>query len=41
VATCTLTAAQTLLAEQDHDTILASYPGTTSYQPSSATMTPP
>jgi YVTN family beta-propeller protein len=41
VATCTLTAAQTLLAENDHDTILASYPGNTSYQPSSATMTPP
>jgi hypothetical protein len=41
VATCTLTAAQTLLAENDHDTILASFPGTTSYQPSSATMTPP
>jgi hypothetical protein len=42
VATCTLTAAQTRLAEQDHDPILASYPGTASYQPSSsATMTPP
>jgi YVTN family beta-propeller protein len=41
VATCTLTAPQTLLAEQDHDPILASYPGTTSYQPSSATMSPP
>jgi YVTN family beta-propeller protein len=40
-ATCTLTAAQTLLAEQDHDPILASYSGTASYQPSSATMTPP
>ena len=41
VATCTLTAAQTLLAEHDHDPILASYSGTASYQPSSATMTPP
>jgi hypothetical protein len=28
-------------AEHDHDTIPASYPGTTNYQPSSATMTPP
>jgi DNA-binding beta-propeller fold protein YncE len=41
VATCTLTAAQTLLAENDHDPIQASYPGTANYQPSSATMTPP
>ncbi len=41
VATCMLTAAQTLLAEQDHDPILASFPGTTNYQPSSATLTPP
>jgi hypothetical protein len=40
-ATCTLTAAQTLLAENDHDPIQASYPGTANYQPSSATMTPP
>ena len=42
VATCTLTSAQTLLAENDHDPILASYPGDASYRPSSAaTLTPP
>jgi hypothetical protein len=40
-ATCTLTAAQTLLAENDNQPIQASYPGTANYQPSSATMTPP
>jgi DNA-binding beta-propeller fold protein YncE len=39
VATCVLTGPQTLLVEQDHDTIRASYPGNTSYQPSSATAT--
>jgi YVTN family beta-propeller protein len=39
VATCVLTGPQTLLVEQDHDTIGASYPGNTSYQPSSATAT--
>jgi len=41
VATCTLTTAQTVLAEQDHDTIQASYSGNADYQPSSATLTPP
>jgi YVTN family beta-propeller protein len=41
MATCTLTAAQTVLAEHDHDPILASYPGNANYQPSSATLTPP
>jgi YVTN family beta-propeller protein len=40
-ATCTLTAAQTTLAEQDGDTIQASYPATANYQPSSASLTPP
>ena len=40
-ATCTLTAAQTALAEQDGDTIQASYAGTANYQPSSASLTPP
>jgi len=40
-ATCTLTAAQTALAEQDGDTIQASYPGNANYQPSSASLTPP
>jgi hypothetical protein len=30
---------QTLLAEQDNDSIRASYPGSTSYRPSSATAT--
>jgi YVTN family beta-propeller protein len=39
VAACVLTSPQTLLVEQDHDTIRASYPGSTSYQPSSATAT--
>jgi YVTN family beta-propeller protein len=39
VATCVLTGPQTLLAEQHKDTIRASYPGNTSYQPSSATAT--
>jgi YVTN family beta-propeller protein len=39
VATCVLTGPQTLLAEQDNDTIRASYPGSTSYRPSSATAT--
>jgi hypothetical protein len=34
-----LTGPQTLLVEQNHDTIQASYPGNTSYQPSSATAT--
>jgi large repetitive protein len=37
VATCVLTGAQIRLAEQDNDPILATYPGNTSYQPSSAT----
>jgi hypothetical protein len=41
VATCTLTAAQTQLAENDDEPIQASYAGTANYQPSSATMTPP
>jgi YVTN family beta-propeller protein len=39
VATCVLTGPQTGLAEQDNDTIRASYPGSTSYLPSSATAT--
>src|SRR5450755_371772 len=39
VATCVLTGPQTLLAEQDNDSIRASYPGSTSYRPSSATAT--
>jgi YVTN family beta-propeller protein len=38
VATCVLTAAQ---AGRHHDAIRASYPGNASYQPSSATATPP
>jgi DNA-binding beta-propeller fold protein YncE len=37
VAACMLTGPQTLLAEQDKDSIRASYPGNTSYRPSSAT----
>jgi hypothetical protein len=41
VAACTLTPARTLLAENDHDPILASYPGDASYRPSSASLTPP
>jgi len=41
VATCLLTAAQTLLAEQDNDTIRASYPGSANYRPSSATAALP
>ena len=40
VATCVLTASQTLAA-QDKGLIKASYPGNISYQPSSATATPP
>jgi hypothetical protein len=40
VATCVLTVAQTRLAERNHDKILARYPGSTNYQPSSATLTP-
>jgi hypothetical protein len=39
VATCVLTAAQTLLVEENNNTIGASYPGNTSYQPSSVTAT--
>jgi hypothetical protein len=38
IATCTLTPSQ---ARQDHDAIRASYPGNTSYQPSSATAALP
>jgi hypothetical protein len=38
VATCVLTAAQ---AGRHHGPIRASYPGNASYQPSSATATPP
>jgi YVTN family beta-propeller protein len=41
VAICVLTAAQTRLAERDHQKIRASYPGSTSYKPSSATAAPP
>jgi YVTN family beta-propeller protein len=41
VATCVLTAAQTSLAEQVHDTSQASYLETASYQSSTATLTPP
>ena len=37
VATCVLTGPQTRLAEQDNDPIRASYPGNSSYRPSSAT----
>ena len=40
VATCVLTASQGRLAVQDNGLILASYPGNTSYQPSSATAVP-
>jgi large repetitive protein len=36
VATCLLTPSQARQARQDHGTIRASYPGNTSYQPSSA-----
>ena len=41
VATCVLTAPQARQAGQDHDTIRASYPGNTSYRPSSATAVLP
>jgi hypothetical protein len=41
VATCVLTPSQAGQARQDHDAIRASYPGNTSYQPSSATAAPP
>jgi YVTN family beta-propeller protein len=41
VATCVLTGPQIGLADQDHDPIGASYPGSTSYQPSSATVALP
>ena len=41
VATCVLTASQARQAGPDHGTIRASYPGNTSYQPSSATAAPP
>ena len=41
VATCVLTGPQTRQAAQDHGTIWASYPGNSSYQPSSATAAPP
>jgi YVTN family beta-propeller protein len=37
VTTCVLTGPQTVVAEQDHDPIRASYPGSTTYRPSSAT----
>ena len=40
VATCVLTDSQGRLAVQDNGLILASYPGNTSYQPSSATAVP-
>ena len=40
VAICVLTAPQARQAGQDHDTIRASYPGNTSYQPSSAIAAP-
>ena len=41
VATCVLTVSQARQAGPDHGTIRASYPGNTSYQPSSATAAPP
>jgi YVTN family beta-propeller protein len=41
VATCVLTASQVLLAAQGNGLIRASYPGNTSYQPSSATAALP
>jgi alpha-tubulin suppressor-like RCC1 family protein len=41
VATCVLTGPQARQVERNHDTIRASYPGNTSYQPSSATTAPP
>ena len=41
VATCVLTGPQTRQAGQDHGTIRASYPGNSSYQPSSAIAAPP
>lgn len=41
VATCVLTPSQARQARQDHDAIRASYPGNTSYQPSSATAALP
>ena len=40
IATCVLTAAQARQAEHHHGAIQATYPGNTSYQPSSATATP-
>jgi len=40
VATCVLTASQARLAAQDNGLVRASYPGNTSYQPSSATAAP-
>ena len=41
VATCLLTGPQTRLAKQDNDPIGASYPGSASYRPSSATAALP
>ena len=41
VATCVLTATQARLAAQDNGLVRASYPGSTSYQPSSATAALP
>jgi len=41
VATCVLTASEARRAAQDNGLIRASYPGNTSYQPSSATAVPP
>jgi YVTN family beta-propeller protein len=40
IATCVLTAAQARQAARHHGVIQATYPGNTSYQPSSATATP-
>jgi YVTN family beta-propeller protein len=41
LATCALTAAQARQAARSHAPIQATYPGNTTYQPSSATATPP
>jgi YVTN family beta-propeller protein len=40
IATCVLTAAQARQAARHHGVIQATYPGNTTYQPSSATATP-
>ena len=41
VATCVFTEAKTPLAEPDHEVVRASYPGSTNYGPSSATVDAP